>query len=116
MLADRLLGVGGREAEPADAVLGHFEGPLPTALAVQMVQRLREQDPRIMPALLWLDERLAAHGTTPDDIVREEQQRQGAANVTIRNIITSMRLLSAIDGERIVRKCQSPRCHAARGK
>lgn len=96
-LVDRLLGVGGREAEPTDAVLGHFEGPLPTAFAVQLVQRLREQDPRVMPALLWLDERLAAHGTTADDIVHEEQQRQGAANVTIRNIITSMRLMSAIN-------------------
>ncbi len=97
MLADRLLGVGGREAEPAETVLRRFEGPLPTAFAVQLVQRLREQDPRVMPALLWLDERLAAQGTTADDIVHEEQQRQGAANVTIRNIITSMRLMSAID-------------------
>ena len=50
-----------------------------------------------MPALLWLDERLAAQGTTADDIVHEEQQRQGAVNVTIRNVITSMRLMSAID-------------------
>ncbi len=50
-----------------------------------------------MPALHWLDERLAAQGTTADDIVQEEQQRQGAMNVTIRNVITSMRLMSAID-------------------
>ncbi len=96
-LADRLLGVGGRESEPADTVLRHGQGPLPTAFAVQLVQRLRDQDPRVMPALHWLDERLAAQGTTPDGIVHEEQQRQGAANVTIRNVITSMRLMSAID-------------------
>ncbi len=50
-----------------------------------------------MPALLWLDHRLATQRTTADDIVREEQRRQGAANVTIRNVITSMRLMSAID-------------------
>jgi hypothetical protein len=96
-LADRLLGVGSREAEPADTVLGCLEGPLSTAFAVQLLQRLREQDSKVIPALRWLDERLAAHGTTADNVVHEEQQRQGAATVTIRNIITSMRLMSAID-------------------
>ena len=45
-----------------------------------------------MPALTWLDQRLAAQGTTADAAVRDEHQRQGAATVTVRNIITSMRL------------------------
>ena len=97
-LADRLLGIGEREAEPADGVLRPFdEAHLPTAFAVQLVQRLREQDPKIMPALRWLDRRLAAQGTTADDLVQEEHQRQGATNVTVRNIITSMRLMSGVD-------------------
>ncbi len=61
------------------------------------VQRLRDQDPTVTPALRWLDERLAAQGTTADEIVREEHQRQGAMNVTVRNVITSMRLMSAVD-------------------
>ena len=37
-------------------------GPLPSGFAVQLVQRLREQDPTTVPALRWLDERLAAPG------------------------------------------------------
>ena len=49
------------------------------------------------PALHWLEERLAAQGTTADEIVRDEHQRQGASNVTVRNLITSMRLLSDVD-------------------
>ena len=32
----------------------------------------------IAPALTWLDERLAAQGTTADAVVRDEHQRQGA--------------------------------------
>jgi len=64
---------------------------------VQLVQRLRDQDPSVTPAVLWLEERLAAQGTTADEIVREEHQRQGATNITVRNIITSMRLISAVD-------------------
>jgi cyclic beta-1,2-glucan glucanotransferase len=95
--ADRLLGGDSQEGAAANAALQRLEGLLPTAFAAQLVQRLREQDPSVMPALLWLDERLAAQGTTADDIVREEQRRQGAANVTMRNVITSMRLMSAID-------------------
>src|SRR5204862_2701006 len=43
------------------------------------------------------DRRLAAQGTTSDDIVRVEHQRQAAMNVTVRNIIMSMRLMSALD-------------------
>ena len=49
------------------------------------------------PALLWLDQRLAAQGTTSDDIVRVEHQRQAAMNVTVRNVIMSMSLMSALD-------------------
>ena len=97
-LADRLLGVSTSAAAPIPPTLQHYEeGPLPAAFAVQLVQRLREQDPKVTPALVWLDERLAAQGTTVDAIVHEEHQRQGASNVTVRNVITSMRLISDVD-------------------
>ena len=97
-LADRLIGVGQREPEPAELLLLRFDArSLPRAFAVQLVQRLREHDPTVTPALRWLDESLAAQGTSADALVREEHQRQGAMNVTVRNVVTSMRLLSDID-------------------
>ena len=97
-LADRLLGAGGYTAEPVPVVLAAYErARLPDAFAVQLVHRLRDQDPRIMPALTWLDQSLAAQGTTADAVVRDEHQRQGAATVTVRNIITSMRMISDVD-------------------
>jgi cyclic beta-1,2-glucan synthetase len=40
---------------------------------------------------------LALAGTTADEMVRAEYQEQGAMNVSVRNIITSMRLISAFD-------------------
>jgi len=96
-VADRLLGLAGA-AEPVATVLGRFEGaPLATAFAVELVQRLRDQDPAVMPALRWLEEHLTAQGTTADEIVRVQHQRQAAMNVTVRNVITSMRLMSAFD-------------------
>jgi cyclic beta-1,2-glucan synthetase len=97
-LADRLLGLGGNAAEPVAVVFADRERmPLPGALAVQLVQRLHDQDPRIIPALTWLDERLAVQGTTTDAVVHDEHQRQGAATVTVHNIITSMRMISDVD-------------------
>ncbi len=97
-LADRLLGVNAHPAEPAGQVLQRYEqASLPDAFAVQLVQRLRDQDPAVTPALLWLEERLAAQGTTADAIVQHEHQKQGATNVTVRNVITSMRLISDVD-------------------
>ncbi len=97
-VADRLLGVGGRDAEPISAVLRAYgQAPLPRTFAVQLVQRLRDQDPRVTPALQWLEERLAAQATSAEEIVRSELQRQGTLNVTVRNAITSVRLISAVD-------------------
>ncbi len=97
-LADRLLGTGGRDPEPVPVVLaGHEGGRLSEAFAVQLVHRLRDQDPRITPALTWLDQRLAEQETTADTVVREVHRRQGASNVTVRNIITNLRLISDID-------------------
>ncbi len=97
-LADRLLGVGGHAAEPASIVLSERDGTiLPEAFAVQLVHRLRDQDPRITPALTWLDQHLAAQGSTADTVVHDEHQKQGAGVVTVRNIITSMRMISDVD-------------------
>ena len=102
-LADRLLGVGDRAAEAPEKALRQFDAtPLPTPFVVRLLQRLRDQDPRIMPALVWLDERLAREGTTADAMVRKEHHRQGGMSVTVRNVITSMRLLSALDWPKIV--------------
>ena len=61
------------------------------------MHRLRDQDPRITPALTWLDQHLAAQGSTADTVVHDEHQRQGAGVVTVRNIITSMRMISDVD-------------------
>src|SRR6266704_3337975 len=91
-LADRLLDPGDRPMELPDQVLsGLGDAPLARAFAVQIVQRLRGQDPSIMPALAWLETRLGAPGTSADEEVAVEHQAQAAANVTVRNIITSMR-------------------------
>ena len=101
-LADRLLGAGGRSAEPAAIVLApHERRPLSQAFAVQLVHRLRDQDPMVTPALTWLDERLTIQDTTTEIAVRDVHRQQGAANVSVRNIITSLRLISDVDWKQL---------------
>jgi len=95
-LADELLGED-RPAEPTEPLRRYEEGRLNVAFAVELLGRLRGQDPEVTPALAWLDRRLAEQGTTADDVVATEYQRQTAMNATVRNVIVSMRLISAFD-------------------
>ena len=97
-IADRLLGVNGQVADPDALVRAHGDASVvPAAFVVQLTQRLRDQDPTVTPALVWLEKHLSERHTTADQVVHDEHQRQGASNVTVRNIITSMRLISDVD-------------------
>lgn len=99
-LADALLGVKGRPPiDPNEAMGSHKESVLNRAFAVQLVQRLRDQGERIDAALRWLNDQLAKSNTTPEELVRSEHQEQTAMNTSVRNIITSMRLVSSMDWE-----------------
>ncbi|HXC60980.1 MAG TPA: glucoamylase family protein [Steroidobacteraceae bacterium] len=75
--------------------------PLDEVFAAQLVKRLRDQDPKTMPALGWLKERLEEQGVSVDSVVDRVQQRLGASNVSVRNVITSIRLISDIDWTRL---------------
>ncbi|HEU4517728.1 MAG TPA: protein ndvB, partial [Steroidobacteraceae bacterium] len=101
-LADRLLGGAASQEQVARMLRRIDRSPLSVSFAVQLVQRLRDQDPKVTPALDWLERRLAEEGRTVDQIVREEHQRQGATNVTVRNVITSMRMISEVDWAALV--------------
>ena len=63
-LADRLLGSPTRPAEPAEPGPGRLRSAsrLPRTLAVQLVQRLRDCDPDVTPALQRVEELLQAEG------------------------------------------------------
>ena len=96
-LADALLGIRG-SADRAREVLEEMEpSTLPTSYVVQLVHRLRDHDPSRHPEVAEWTRRLEAAGSVPDEIVREEHQKQVATHVTVRNVITSMRQCSGAD-------------------
>jgi cyclic beta-1,2-glucan synthetase len=102
-LADALLE---ESTSPKDQSAGRLEPLtgqlLPNAFAAQLFQRLRDHDPATTPALPWLHQQLAAQGTSADEIVHIEHQRQGAINVSVRNVMTSLKLITSVDWAKFV--------------
>jgi cyclic beta-1,2-glucan synthetase len=96
-LANRLLASGDARSALETDISKRSSGPLSNVFAAQLAKQLRDQDPRITPALGWLEDRLRLQGSSIEDVVQHEQQRLGASNVTMRNVIASMRLISDID-------------------
>ncbi|MFA6957176.1 MAG: glucoamylase family protein [Thermoanaerobaculia bacterium] len=76
---------------------GHLPAPLPSAFVAQLRQRMREYDPRLSPLAAAVDRALAAQGTTPEDAVRRENQRQATDQVSTGNTITSLRFCATLD-------------------
>jgi cyclic beta-1,2-glucan synthetase len=92
----------------ADAYVGRIDGagggrppPLPAVLhpafVVELLQRMREYGPRLSAVRRAVAEHLAAHRLTPEDAIRSEHQRQAAAQFSVANVITSLRLCSTLD-------------------
>ena len=97
-LYDRLLARPANVAELVAGSLRKYEAtPMMKPFAVQLIQRLHGTDPGAGEIQTWLTSRLAAQGLTTEAVVIDEHQRQAAANVTVRNIVTSMRLISGVD-------------------
>ncbi|HEU0252125.1 MAG TPA: hypothetical protein VFR12_03770, partial [Pyrinomonadaceae bacterium] len=70
---------------------------LDPAFLVQFTQRLHDQDPAVSGLLGWVDSQLALEGKSTEQVIQLEHQRQASSQVTVANIITSMRLLSTLD-------------------
>ena len=99
-LADELLELAAHQSTKLLQVVSDrlpLTEKIPQALIVQLMQRLREQDPSVMQVYDWLEKRLASQGTSDEQVIHAEHQRQAAGQVTVGNIITSMRLLSTLD-------------------
>ncbi|EKD42327.1 MAG: hypothetical protein ACD_73C00201G0003, partial [uncultured bacterium] len=97
-LADEMLGLAEKKARPIKQIIAEMEATHFTrSFAVELLQRLRFQDASIEPVLEWLYSRLSQDNLIADEVVTSEHNSQTAANATVRNIITSSRLMSVFD-------------------
>jgi cyclic beta-1,2-glucan synthetase len=92
----------------ADAEVSRIEkraGPtapaLPAALhpayVVQLLHRVREYGLRLLPVHQALEAHLASRRTTAEAAIREQHQREAAAQVSVANVVASLRLCSTLD-------------------
>ena len=68
-----------------------------TAFVERFTRQLRDRDLAIAPAYEWLTNKLQERGSSIEHAVEAEYQSQATGQVTVGNIITSMRLLSTLD-------------------
>ncbi len=66
-------------------------------IIVQLSKRLREQSSKVLPISDCLEQHLASQDLSFEHVLHAEYQRQAASQVTVSNIVGSMRLLSNID-------------------
>ncbi len=86
---------------------GHGQPPpLPPqihpAFVVQLLQRVREYGPRLAAVRAAVDAYLLAQLTAAEEAIRGEHQQQAAAQVSVANVITSLRLSSTLDWSQYV--------------
>jgi cyclic beta-1,2-glucan synthetase len=106
-LADKLLELASRQPSGIMPLINERLGKLerlPQTFIVQLLQRLREQHPSVMPVMDWIEKEVTAPGTNIEQVIHAEHQRQASAQVTVGNIITSMRLLSTLDWQEFFEK------------
>ena len=96
--ADRILGLGSKPPEPIAQVLANYPTPYIRTFIVQLAHRLRDPTPSVAPAVQWLEQQVAmTEGASVDTAVQAEHRVQAEMNVSVRNIITSMREISTIE-------------------
>ena len=98
-LADQVLDLGDKETNAARLFSQYEEWATSKSFAVQLIQRLRDQEAMAAQTLNWLKLKTDALGLSFEAVVNDEHHRQAAANVTIRNIVTSIRFISDVNWE-----------------
>lgn len=64
---------------------------------IQLLEQLPERGAAHRPAITGLERQIAERGWILAELVRQEHQRQAANQVSIGNVITSMRLIASLD-------------------
>jgi cyclic beta-1,2-glucan synthetase len=87
---------------------GRTPPPLPTplhsAFVAMLRQRMLEHDPRVSALHVAVEAALAVDGTTSEDMVRSEYQRQATDQAWIGNTFSSLRLCAGLDWSRFVER------------
>lgn len=76
--------------------------PMVSSFIAELARRLQGQGPALALPLTWIEQRLSDSGSTIEQLVRSENQRQATDQVSISNSIASLRFLDATDWREFV--------------
>lgn len=92
------------EADPGLDQLPELPAAPSAAFVVELLARMREYGSRVSGLRSDLDERLREQGQTTEGAIRAEQQAQAAAQISVANSITSLRLCATHEWTRYVER------------
>ncbi len=72
------------------------------AFIVQLLHRIREYGLRLSAVRVAVDDDLSLRHTTAEETIRGEHQRQGVAQASVANAVTSLRLCATLDWQEYV--------------
>ena len=98
-IADQVLSAQSKTSGTEDVFQVLAGAEISHPFIVQLIHRLRDQEGLAEHALDWLKLKVEALGYSFETVVNSEHHRQSAANVTVRNIVTSMRYISDVNWE-----------------
>jgi len=78
--------------------------PLHSAFVAQLRQRALSYDPAVLSWNAQVEATLAAQGTTSEDVIRSEHQREAIEQASMGNSISSLRLCAALDWGTLVER------------
>lgn len=77
--------------------LSNITETLSAPFMVQLLHRLRDQDPGIAPAIHWVERKMRQENIDLEECTRQEHHRRAINRVSVSNVITGMRLLNVLD-------------------
>ena len=78
--------------------------PLSSPFVAGLTRNLQGKGPALALALNWLEQQLSGMGTSSNDLVRQENQKQAADQVSVRNSIGTLRFIETTDWREFVEK------------
>jgi cyclic beta-1,2-glucan synthetase len=80
---------------------------LDSPFVAAFTRKLQGKGPALALPLSWMEQQLAAAGTSSNDLVRQENQKQAANQVSVRNSIGTLRVIGATDWREFVENLSS---------
>jgi len=95
------------EKDPKNLILviadmARSDPPMVSSFIAELARRLRGQGPALALPLTWIEQRLSESGSSIEQLVRSENQRQATDQVSFSNSIASLRFLDGTDWREFV--------------